>query len=115
MDYCWSIDRYAVLHQWEGKDNRLIVFAVPDAMRKHHSAINYFSIWAVQDSSDLSLKCEVIFPSSAQERRQLMATHDPEKRLSISSIDQPTGYFKPEDFDYLVKLIPVSRQQRLIT
>jgi len=108
------LDRFAVLQEWEGIPNRLIVFGLPEEKRKRKNAKNYFSIYAVYDNNDSSLKCEVVFPKNEHERKRLLEIYDPMRMLRISSINEIEGDFKPKDFDYLINLIQAAREQRLV-
>jgi len=111
MNQCWSYDQYAVTQQWEGQDGRLIVFGLPEELRKRTNAKNYFSIYAVSDSTEKTLKCEVIL--SKTNRDQTVRQIDTRRTLRVSSIGELEGHYKPEDFDYLVGLIEYARDARM--
>lgn len=112
-DYCWGLDEFAVVQEWGGEKDALIVFGVPPDRRKIKNAKNYFSIYKVFDSYDQKLKCEVCFPID-DSRPEMLRIYDTENKLSISTINQCEGMFSPNDFDYLVKLINASRACRVI-
>lgn len=112
-DYCWNLDKFANSQNWENQKNRLIVFGVPESIRVRSNAKNYFSIYAITSHDKHKLKCEVIFPKTA-ERQALISHHDTQGKLHISSINEVEGDFTPEDYDYLIKLINAARAQRVI-
>ena len=111
-DYCWSMDEFAVVQEWGGEKEALIVFGVPTEYRRRSNAKNYFSIYKVLESSDQTLKCEVCFPIDSS-RDERLRQYDTEGMLHISTIDQCEGQFGPKDFDYLKKLINVARCLRI--
>ncbi|MEW6410906.1 MAG: hypothetical protein AB1483_00370 [Candidatus Zixiibacteriota bacterium] len=109
-DYCWQLDNFAVLQDWEGKPKSLIVFGLPQEKRARSNAKNYFSIFSVIDGQQKALKCEVILPKG--DREALMDKHDTEQKLYVSTIDQVTGEFVPHDLNYVKGLINLARDQR---
>lgn len=111
-DYCWSMDEFAVVQEWGGEKEALIVFGVPPEYRKRSNAKNYFSIYKVANPSDQSIKCEVCFPIDSS-REKLLRQYDTNGMLHISTIKQCEGQFKPEDFNYVKKLINVARCHRI--
>ncbi len=106
-DYCWNLDKFAVIQNWGGEKEALIAFGVPPEKRRVKRAKNYFTIYKVLDSSDKKLKCEVCFPIDSF-RDDLLREHDTDRMLYISSIDQCEGMFEPCDYDYVIKLIHAS-------
>lgn len=111
MDHCWMFDRYAVSQAWQGQRDRLIVFGIPKKLRSRSNAKNYFSIYAVNDSSDESLQCEVIL--SRTDRDEVVRRIDPRRTLRVSTIGEMEGHYKPDDFDYLAELIEFARNARM--
>ncbi len=103
MDHCWLLDNYAVTQQWEGQDERLIVFGVPYEKRRNVHIKNYFSVWRNNDRECDYLSCEVIVPKPNQTR--FLAENNFSNRLFISTLPQVTGHFQAGDFDRVVPLI----------
>jgi hypothetical protein len=112
-DYCWELDEFAVVQDWGGEKEALIVFGVPPELRKVKNAKNYFSIYKVIDSFDKKLKCEVCFPID-DSRHNMLRKYDTDNKLSISTINQCEGMFVPSDYDYIVGLIDAARTCRVM-
>ncbi len=89
-DYCWSLDQWAVVQDWEADKEFAIAFGVPPEIRKMSNAKNYFTRLKVQDSGDGHLKCHVCFPIDG-DRPDRLRKHDIKKRLCINSTNQCEG------------------------
>jgi len=111
LDYCWSLDEFAVMQEWEGERDRLIVFGVPEGMRRRSDAKNYFGIYSIKGQFIKGIQCSIVFPKSEQEK--LLKQFDPKKRLSRNSIGEWVGDFGEGDFEYLKNLIDAARYQRI--
>lgn len=113
-DYCWNLDRYAVVQDWGGKKESLIAFGVPPESRKVKDAKNYFTIFKVTGHTDQKLRCEVCFPMD-NSRIDMLKKYDTKKKLKISTLNQCEGLFGVDDYDYVVRLVDAARSCRLLS